>query len=94
MTPPKRHPNQSEFLKKKDTATTDGKLADKSVKFCPHCRRCYDTRYTKMSVILAKSFIMTTFPHTERKEGPVRDANNTKQRNVPRLSEYDDVGHC
>jgi len=49
---------------------------------------------TKMSVILAKSFIMTTFPHTERKEGPVRDANNTKQRNVPRLSEYDDVGHC
>ena len=49
---------------------------------------------TKMSATLAKSFIMTTFPHMERKEGPVRDANNTKQRNVPRLSEYDDVGHC
>ena len=49
---------------------------------------------TKMSVILAKSFIMTTFPHTERKEGPVKDANNTKQGNVPGLSEYDEVGHC
>jgi len=49
---------------------------------------------TKMSVTLAKSFIMTTFPHTERKNEPVKDASNDKQRNVPKLSEYDDVGYC
>jgi len=37
---------------------------------------------------------MTTFPHTERKNEPVKDASNDKQRNVPKLSEYDDVGYC
>ena len=34
-------------FEEKDTSTPDGKLADKTIKYCPECRRCYDTRYYK-----------------------------------------------
>ena len=47
MTILKQYLDQAERLKKKKTSTTDGKLADKTVKFCPRCHRCYDTRYYK-----------------------------------------------
>jgi len=47
MTILKQYLDQAERLKEKKTSTIDGKLADKTVKFCPGCRRCYDTRYYK-----------------------------------------------
>lgn len=28
-------------------STWDGKITDKTIKFCPSCRRCYDTKYYK-----------------------------------------------
>ena len=28
-------------------STWDGKITDRTIKFCPSCRRCYDTKYYK-----------------------------------------------
>ena len=32
---------------KYDDKTPDGELADKTIKYCVVCNRCYDTRYYK-----------------------------------------------
>ena len=49
---------------------------------------------TKMLVVLAMSFITTTFLHTEKKERLAGNASDKKQEDVSELSEYDKVGHC
>ena len=51
-----------------DQATLDGRTADKTIRLCPVCNTCYDTKYYKDRADIGKVTYYEDFPKYGKKK--------------------------